>query len=135
MINQVDDSNLEEQLRSCKHLVEDSEFERTRHKVVNYTVEDLIETVVNSKHDHFFNNSKCAAKVNLAAEFILENKENGSFRYFYAHEKITQLDRPKLACTKDNLMKSKQLSTKLTSSTRVVESRLTQSRDFTGRQS
>ena len=50
---------------------------------------------------------KCAAKVNLAFGFILKNIEDGGFRYFYAHENNTLLDRSKLACTHDDLAKLK----------------------------
>ena len=70
-------------------------------------MEALNETVVNEKLDHFFNNLKCAAKVNLAFGFILKNIEDGGFRYFYAHENNTLLDRSKLVCTHDDLTKLK----------------------------
>ena len=63
---------------------------------------------MNEKLDHFFyNNLKCAAKLNLAFGFILKNVEDGGFRYFYAHENNTLLDRSKLVCTHDNLAKLK----------------------------
>ena len=64
------------------------------------------------KLDHFFNNLKCAAKVNLAFGFLLKNIEDGGFRYFYAHENITLLDRSKLVCTHDDLAKLKDLLNK-----------------------
>ena len=70
-------------------------------------MEALNETVVNEKLDHFFNNLKCAAKVNLAFGFILKNIEDGGFRYFYAHENNILLDRSKLVCTHDDLAKLK----------------------------
>ena len=50
---------------------------------------------------------KGAAKVNLAFGFILKNIEDGGFRYFYAYESITLLDRSKLVCTHDDLAKLK----------------------------
>ena len=87
----VDDHKLREELRSCQHFLVDSELDRARHKVFNYAVETLNETVVNEKLDHFFNKLKCAAKVNLAFGFILKNIEDGGFRYFYAHENNTLL--------------------------------------------
>ena len=92
-----------EELRSCQHFLVDSELERARHKVFNYAVETLNETIVNQKLDNFFNNLKCAAKVNLAFGFILRNIEDGRFRYFYAHEIKTLLDRSKLVCTHGDL--------------------------------
>ena len=80
----------------------DSEIEKARHKIINYAVKTLNETVVNEKLDHFLNNSKCAAKVNLDFGFILKNMEDAGFRYFYAHENNTLLDRSKLVCTRDD---------------------------------
>ena len=82
IVGDVDDHKLREELRSCRHFLVDSELERTRHKVLNYAVETLYETIVNEKLDHFFNNLRCAAKVNLALGFILKKIENGGFRYF-----------------------------------------------------
>ena len=88
----VDDDNLKAELHACQNLFVDSEFERGRHKVFNYAVETLNMDIVNDKLDHFFNNLKCAAKVNLAFGFILKNLEDGHYRYFYAHENNTLLD-------------------------------------------
>ena len=70
-------------------------------------MELLNETIVNEKLDHFFNNLKCAAKVNLAFSSILKNIEAGGFTYFHAHENNTVLDRSKLVCTHDDLAKLK----------------------------
>ena len=107
IVGDVEDQRLREELRSCQHFLVDSELERARHKVFNYAVETLNETIVNEKFDHFFNNLICAAKVNLAFGFTLKNMENGGFRYFYAHENNTLLDRSKLVCTHDDLAKLK----------------------------
>ena len=41
--------------------------------------------------------------MNLAFGFILKNMEDGRFRYFYAHENNTLLDRSKHVCTQDEL--------------------------------
>ena len=103
----VEDHSLREELRSFQHFLVDSELERTTHKVFNYEVETLNETIVNEKLDHFFDNLKCAAKVYLDFGFILKNKEDGGFRYFYAHENNTLLDRSKLVCTHDDLARLK----------------------------
>ena len=72
IVGDVDDHKLREQLRSCQHFLVDWELEKARHKVLNYAVETLNETIVNEKLDHFFNNLKRAAKVNLAFGFILK---------------------------------------------------------------
>ena len=66
----------------------------------------------------FFNNLKCAAKVNLAFGFILKNIEDGGFRYFFAHENNTPLDRSKLVCTHYDLAKLKDFLNK----TNIIES-------------
>ena len=95
IVGDVEDHRLREELRSCQHFLVDSELERARHKIINYAVETLNETIMNEKLDHFFNNLKCAAKVNLAFDFILKNIEDEGFRYFYAHENNTLLDRSK----------------------------------------
>ena len=92
VVGDIEDQWLREELPCCQHFMVDSVLERARHKVFNYAVEILNETIVNEKLDHFFNNLKCAAKVNLCFGFILKNIEDGGFRYFYAHENNTLLD-------------------------------------------
>ena len=72
IVGDVEDHSLREELRSCQHFLVDSEIERARHKVFNYAVETFNETIVNEKLDHFFNNLKSSAKVNLAFGFILK---------------------------------------------------------------
>ena len=114
----VEDHRLREELRSCQHFWVDSELERARHKVFSYAVKTLIETVVNEQLEHFFNKLKCAEKVNLAFGFILKNTEDGGFRYFYAHENETLLDRSKIVCTHDDVAKLEDFLNK----TDVIES-------------
>ena len=53
IVGDVEDHSLREELRSCQHFLVDSELERARHKVFNYAVEALNETIVNEKLDHF----------------------------------------------------------------------------------
>ena len=105
IVGDVENHSLREELRSCRHFLVDYELESSRHKVFNYAVETLNETTVNEKLDHFFNNLKCAAKVNMAFGFILKIIEDGKLRYFYAHENKTPLDRSKHVCTHDDLTK------------------------------
>ena len=107
----VDDYRLREELRSFQHFLVDIEFERARHKVFIYAVETLKETAVKEKPNHFFNKLKCAAKVNLAFGF-LKNIEDGGFRYIYAHENNTPLDRSKFVCIHDDLAKLKEFLNK-----------------------
>ena len=47
IVGDVEDHSLREELRSCQHFLVDSELERARHKVFNYAVETLNETIVN----------------------------------------------------------------------------------------
>ena len=68
----VEDHSWREELPSCQHFLVDSKLERARHKVFNYSVETLNETVVNEKLENFFSNLKRAAKMNLAFGFILK---------------------------------------------------------------
>ena len=70
IVGEVEDHSLREELGSCQHFLVDSELERARHKVFNYAVESLNETIVNEKLDQFFNNLKSAANVNLALASI-----------------------------------------------------------------
>ena len=118
MVRDVEDQRLREELRSCQHFLVDSKLEMARHKVFNYAVETLNKGIVNEKLDHFFNNLKCAAKVNLVFGFILKDIENGGFKYFYAHENNTLLDRSKLVFTLDDLAELKKFLNK----TDVIES-------------
>ena len=118
IVEDVEDQRLREELRFCQHFLVDSELERVRHKVFVYAVETLNETIVNEKLDHFSDNLKCAAKVNLAFGVFLKNIEDGGSRYFYAHENNTLLDRSKLVCTHYDLGKLRDFLNK----TDVIES-------------
>ena len=112
IVEELEDYRLRKELRSCQHSLVDLELERARHKVLNYAVETLNGTIVNEKLDLFFNNLKCAAKMNLSFGFILKTIENGGFRYFYAHENNILLDLSKLVSTHDDLAKLNDLLNK-----------------------
>ena len=73
---------------------------------------------MDKKFDHFFNNLKYAANVNLTFGFILKNIKDGGLRYFYSQENNTLLDRSKPLCTRDDLAKLKDFLNK----TDVIES-------------
>ena len=118
IVADVEDHSLREELRFCQHFLVESKIERVGHKVFNYAVETLNETIVNEQFDHFVNNLKYAAKVNLAFGFILKNIKDGGFRYFYADEDNTLLDRSELVCTHDDLAKLEDILNK----TDVIES-------------
>ena len=119
IINEFDDANVKEELRSCQHFLGDSELERARHKVFNYALKNLNEKVVNRRLDHCINNLNFAAKVNPAVGFPLKNIEDGGFIYiFYEQENNTLMHWSKLVCTGDNLAKLKHFVNK----TDVMES-------------
>ena len=92
MINEVDDKNRREDFRARQCYSLESEKERARHKVFYSAIENFNAKFVDEKLDQFFINSKCAAKVNRAIEFICKNIEAGKFRYFYAHKHKILLD-------------------------------------------
>ena len=118
IINKCDNLNLREELLSSKQILLYCELEKALHKVFNYSVGNLNETLVNGKFDQFFNNLNHGARVNLAFRFILKSIEAKKFGFFYAHENNTLLDRSKLVCTKDDLRKLKIVLNK----TNVIES-------------
>ena len=103
IVGDAEDHRLRGVLRSCQHFFVDSELETARSKLFNYAIENLCSKAFDKKIDQFFNNYNRAAKVNLAFGFILKNIEDGGFRYLYAHENNTKLDRSKLVCTTNDL--------------------------------
>ena len=72
VINEVDDANLREELRSCQHFSLDSELELARHKFFNYAIKNINAKLLVGKLDQFFNHLKCAAKLNLCFGFVSE---------------------------------------------------------------
>ena len=79
-VGDVEDHMLREELRSYQYFLVDSELERARRKVFNYAIENLNAEIFDEKVDHFFNNLKSAANVNLVFGFILRIIEDGGFR-------------------------------------------------------
>ena len=98
-----DDADLKEELQACQHFLVDSELEKGRHRVFNCAISTFENSLINQKLDLVFKGLKCAAKVNLAFGFVLKNVEDGSCRYFYAHENNTLMERLKLVCTPDDI--------------------------------
>ena len=56
----LEDDRLREELRSCQHFWVVSELERARHKVFNYAVKTLNETIVNDKQSFFQQFERCS---------------------------------------------------------------------------
>ena len=94
-VNNLEDdvADLKEELQACQHFFVDSELEKGRHRVFNFAMSTFDISLINKKLDLVFNGLKCAAKVNLAFGFVLGNVEDGSCRYFYAHENNTLMER------------------------------------------
>ena len=98
-----DDAVLKEELQACQHFLVDSELEKGRHRVFNFTMSTFDNPLINKKVDLVFNGLKCAAKLNPFG-FVLKNVDDGSCRYFYAHENNTLMERSKLKCTPDDII-------------------------------
>ena len=103
----VDDQSLRDELESCKHFLTDTEMQNGRHRVFNCAMLSCNMSLLNDKLDYVSKKLKCAAKVNLAFGFVLKNVEDGSCRYFYAHENNTVLERSKIVCTQADMTKLK----------------------------
>ena len=98
-----DNADLKEELQACQHFLVVSEPEKGRHRVFNFVMSTFDNSLVNKKLDLLSNGLKYAAKVNLAFGFVLKNIEDGSCRYFYAHENNTLMERSKLVCTPNDI--------------------------------
>ena len=118
IVGGVDDQSLREELQSCRHFSVDSEIQKRRHSVFNFAVNNITAQVIEEKLDRVPDKLKCVAKLNLALGFILNNIEDGHFRYFYAHKNNTLLEQSKRVSNKDNMAKLKEILKK----TFVIES-------------
>ena len=113
-----DDKSLEEELQSCRQFLVDSEIQKRRHSVFNFSVNNLTAQVIKEKLHRVLDKLKCVAKLNLALGFILKNIEDGKFRYFYAHEHNTLLEQSRFVSNRDDMAKLKKILKK----TDVIES-------------
>ena len=78
-------------------------MENGRHRVFNFAMSSFDISLLNDKLNYVFKELKCAAKVKLEFGFFLKNVEDGSCRYFYAHENNTVMERSKRVCTADDI--------------------------------
>ena len=99
-----DSESLKKELAACQHLLDDMHSEHGRQEVFNFSLSNLDTKKINEKLDQVFANLKCAAKVNLALGFILQNVETNKYRYYYPHENNLLLDRAFLLSNKNNLL-------------------------------
>ena len=105
----VDDNSLKEELETCKHFMVDSEMNNGRRRVYNFAKPTVDPKYLLEKLDIVFDSLKCAAMLNVAFGFVLQNVEDGSCRYYYAHEINTLLERCKLVATTEDLTEVKNL--------------------------
>ena len=113
IVGDVDDQKMKEELESCKHFLTDTEMETGRHRVFNFAMSSFDISLLNDKLDYVINKLKCAAKLNLAFEFVLKSIEDEMCRYFYAHENNTIMERAKLLCTRADMTNLKDTMQKM----------------------
>ena len=92
LLEDINDTELKEQFNSCKHFLVDSEIGKGTHSLFNFAMSASNNSFLKEKKDHVYSQLKSAAKVNLAFGFVLKNNE-GTCRYFYAHENNTVMER------------------------------------------
>ena len=63
-----------------------------RHRVYNFAMDTRNLKYLLEKLDVVFHSLKWAAKLNIAFGFVLKIVEDESCRYFYTHEKNTQME-------------------------------------------
>ena len=61
IIGDVDDQSLREELQSCRHFLVDSEIQKGRHSVFNFTVNNLTAQVIEEKMDRVLDKLKSVA--------------------------------------------------------------------------
>ena len=107
LVGEIDNECFKEELETCKHFLVDSRMENGRHRVFNVAMEILYANTLSQELDTMFEKLKCAANLNIVFGFVLNNVEDGTCRYYYAHEKNTLMKRSKLVMTKYVLVKMK----------------------------
>ena len=98
IVRDVDDQSLRQELESCRYFLTDTEMENGRHRVFNFAMSSFDMSLPNDKLDYIFKELICGTKVNLAFGFVVKNIEDGTFRYFSAHENNTVMERSKIVC-------------------------------------
>ena len=104
IVGDVEDQSLREEFEPCKHSLTYTEIENGRYRSFNFAVSSFDMSLLNDKLDYVFKELRCAAKVNLAFEFVLKNNADGMCIYFYAHESNTIMERSKLVCTRADMI-------------------------------
>ena len=98
-LEDTNEGELKEESNSCNHLFVDSEFDKRGHFVFNFFISSSNNSILNEIIHHALNQWKRAAKVNLAFGVVLNNIEDGTCRFLYAHENKTVKQTSILVCT------------------------------------
>ena len=86
IINEIDDTTLQEELHSCQRVPVASQPEKARHVLFNYAIENINSTAMDKELDLFSDKLVCATKVNFVFVFVLKNEEDGRSSQIYAQE-------------------------------------------------
>ena len=108
----VDGKSLKKELETCEHSMVDSETTNGRNRVYNLAMVTLDTKNLLGNLDVVLDSLKCAAKMKVAFGLVLKNVEDRSCRYFYANQKNTILERPKLEATTEELTEIKNMLNK-----------------------
>ena len=121
-----DDQVLRQDLTACQYFLVDFEFVAGRQHFFNFASTIVTPKFLQKKIQQVLESLHCAAKVNLELGFVLREVEDGSYRFFYAHENSLLLERSLLIANKEDMtefqprlddLKNMELSTRKRSST------------------
>ena len=99
-----DSGSLKGELATCQHLLDNMHAEHGRQEVFNFSLSDLDNKKINEKLDEVFTKLKCAAIVNLALGFVLQNVGTNNYRFYYPYESNLLLDRAFLLSNRNDLL-------------------------------
>ena len=102
ILGHVDDDGFEEDLKTCKYFLLNSEMKNERHRIFKFAMDSLSPHELNKILNQVFDSLKCSANLNVIFSFDIKNVENSSGGYLYAQGKgkNTLLGRSKLVATK-----------------------------------
>ena len=105
MVGEIDNESLKEKLIKCRHFPVDSEMENGRHSVFDFYHGHTECTHFVSETSHSDQETQLYSKVDcVALAFVFERIDDGTSRYYYAHQNNTLMERSKLVVTKDDLV-------------------------------
>ena len=107
-MDDYDDQALRQELTACQHFLADSEFSRGAQHIFIFASTNVTPKFLREKNQQVSESLHCAAKINLALGFVLHNVKDGSYRFFYAHEKNLLLGRSLLIANKEDMTEFQQ---------------------------